>query len=157
MNLEEEHKQMHRRGEMIKFLVLVLVLVGTVLLIALLRPIVFEGIVPAILGWNETSTPLQAPETTTPEATATDDESMGPVIMTATPPVGADSADGTTADGSGSAPLPTPRTYEVQQGDTLVEISQQIGVSVQALVEANAITNPNRIQPGDVLVIPPPQ
>jgi LysM repeat protein len=44
----------------------------------------------------------------------------------------------------------------VQAGDTLVEIAEQFGVSVQALVQTNAIANPNRIQPGDLLTIPAP-
>ena len=156
MRLEEEHKEMHRRGEMIKFVALVLVLVGTVLLIAWLRPVIFEGIVPAVLGWNEAPAPPPVPETATPPATATDDETSAPVVMTATPSAEGGPAGGASADGGGSAPLPTPRTYEVQQGDTLLEISEEFGVSVQALVDTNAIANPDRIQPGDVLVIPSP-
>jgi hypothetical protein len=38
------------RGELIKFGILVLVLVGTVLIVALSRPLIFGHIVPAIMG-----------------------------------------------------------------------------------------------------------
>lgn len=162
MSLEEEHEALHRRGEMIKFLLLVLALVATVFVIALLRPLIFERIVPAVLGWEQQITEPEAtlpaagapqnpgPGEETPEATATEEENAVPVIMTATPAADAE------ANGDMGAPLPTPRVYEVQAGDSLARIGEQFGVSVQALVEANEISNPNRIQVGDALVIPEP-
>jgi len=56
--------------------------------------------------------------------------------------------------------LPTPRsesvTYVVQQGDFLRKIALQHQVSIAQLVEANDITNPNLIEVGQVLLIPPP-
>lgn len=155
MSLEEEHEAMHRRGEMIKFLVFVLVLVGTVFAIALLRPLIFERIVPAVLGWEEeTGDPALAPteqpvsDEEPPAGQSGDAEGEIPVIMTATPSAGA-------TDDLG-APLPTPRMYEVQAGDSLVRIAEQFGISVEALVAANGIVDPQRIQVGDVLVIPEP-
>ena len=90
MSLEEEHQAMHRRGEMIKFLLLLLVLVGTVVMIALLRPLIFERIVPAVLGLDHEPVVMPAPETATPAtpqtAPATEGEGEVPRIMTATPP-----------------------------------------------------------------------
>jgi LysM repeat protein len=50
---------------------------------------------------------------------------------------------------------PAVETYEVQQGDTLSEIAQRLGTTVDAIVEANGIDDPSRIFPGDELVIPP--
>jgi len=44
--------------------------------------------------------------------------------------------------------------YIVQPGDTLYLIAQKFGVSVEALVQANNITNPNLIFTGQVLTIP---
>ncbi len=44
--------------------------------------------------------------------------------------------------------------YTVQKGDTLGKIARDQGVSVSDLVEANGISNPNLIYPGQVLVIP---
>ncbi len=45
-------------------------------------------------------------------------------------------------------------SYLVQQGDTLWQISQQYGVTVDDIVEENRITNPNYIKIGDRLAIP---
>lgn len=53
-------------------------------------------------------------------------------------------------------PSPTPirGTYEVQAGDTLSGIADELGVDVEALAEANDITDPDLIYPGQVLIIP---
>jgi LysM repeat protein len=57
------------------------------------------------------------------------------------------------------APAPVGETsvYEIEQGDTLTEISRKTGVSVQRLAEANAIIDVNWIYAGSSLVIPPVQ
>jgi LysM repeat protein len=51
-------------------------------------------------------------------------------------------------------PTPTERVYEVQSGDTLWDIAQEFGTTVEAIVEANDLEDPDRIAPGDELVIP---
>lgn len=48
----------------------------------------------------------------------------------------------------------TPTTVEVQLGDTLSELADQFGSSVQAIMEANNITNEDLIRVGDELVMP---
>lgn len=48
-------------------------------------------------------------------------------------------------------------TYIVQSGDTLGLIAQRYGVSLQALLDANSITNPNLLEVGTTLNIPAPQ
>ena len=45
--------------------------------------------------------------------------------------------------------------YTVQAGDTLFSIAQRFGVSLDDVVEANNITNPDVIYEGDTLTIPP--
>jgi len=45
-------------------------------------------------------------------------------------------------------------TYVVRPGDTLARIAAAHGVSIQALMRANNITNPDYIRSGQVLVIP---
>jgi LasA protease len=56
--------------------------------------------------------------------------------------------------------LPTPRQsideYIVQAGDTLGGIAQRYGISLQALLEANNITDPNLLEIGVTLKVPAP-
>jgi len=56
--------------------------------------------------------------------------------------------------------LPTPRsgpeTYVVQAGDTLGAISLRYGVSVEALMQANGLNDPNTLDVGQTLQIPVP-
>jgi LysM repeat protein len=56
-------------------------------------------------------------------------------------------------------PTPTaePVTYVVQQGDYPGLIASKFGISVEALMEANGITDPRRLSIGQVLVIPSPE
>lgn len=46
------------------------------------------------------------------------------------------------------------RTYTVKPGDTLSSIAQELGTTVEALVEANDITNPDVIDIGQRLKVP---
>jgi LysM repeat protein len=56
---------------------------------------------------------------------------------------------------SGGAPPPAqPRTYTVQRGDNLTVIAARFGTTVQIIMAANSIANPNYIAPGQVLTIP---
>lgn len=48
----------------------------------------------------------------------------------------------------------SPTTVEVEQGDTLSELADQFGSSVQAIMEANNLTNPDMIKVGQELVMP---
>lgn len=54
----------------------------------------------------------------------------------------------------GGQATPARQLYYVQPGDTLTSIAQRFGVSLQALMEANNITNPDEIYAGQVLRIP---
>ncbi len=49
---------------------------------------------------------------------------------------------------------PEGTTYVVQPGDTLYSIAVRFGVSLEALIQANGIEDPNQLQAGQVLVIP---
>lgn len=46
------------------------------------------------------------------------------------------------------------RTYTVQPGDTLLHIALEFGVTLEALMSANGIRNPDLIQAGQTLCIP---
>jgi len=82
-----------------------------------------------------TSTPTATPTGTLPAPTATP-------TKTATP----------------TATLPPGQTvtYKVKTGDTLYSIARKFGVSIQALMAANHIANPNYIRVGQILIIPNP-
>lgn len=45
-------------------------------------------------------------------------------------------------------------SYTVRAGDTLASIARQFSVSIQQIVQANNIVNPNLIYPNQVLIIP---
>ena len=62
-------------------------------------------------------------------------------------------APGSTPPAS-SAPIAPRRIHIVQRGETLQSIALKYGVTVNELVAANGITNPNVIYPGQRLVIP---
>src|SRR5438874_1164192 len=47
------------------------------------------------------------------------------------------------------APAATPTIYVVQPGDTLGTIAQRFGVTVDVLMAANGITNPNLVSAGE--------
>jgi LysM repeat protein len=50
-----------------------------------------------------------------------------------------------------------PLEHTVAEGETLGTIAEQFGVTVEAIVAANEIENPDFIAVGDVLVIPAPE
>jgi LysM repeat protein len=90
-------------------------------------------------------TPAASPE---PEETGT---SEPPAEATATPA----EAEPTTAPPPPSTPVPSEGVqHVVAWGETLEIIANQYGVSAQAIVAANGLTNPDLIRAGDVLIIP---
>ena len=52
-------------------------------------------------------------------------------------------------------PSPTPAgLYVVQQGDTLSGLAEDFGTTVEELMAANGLTDPNALQAGQTLIIP---
>lgn len=157
MDPEEEHRRWHSEGELVKFMILVAALLLTVLLVAATRPLIFDYLVPAALGWapplsgsppqDASPAPAALPastDTPTPTVPVTDAVATGETLIpvaTVTP-----------------LPLPTatPQSYRVEPGDNLTTIARRFGITVEALAEANNITNLNRLMPGDTLIIPAP-
>ena len=56
---------------------------------------------------------------------------------------------------STSTPTPVAQSYTVVPGDTLSGIAQRYNTSVQAIIHANGIVNPNLLLSGTTLLIPP--
>lgn len=65
-------------------------------------------------------------------------------------------------ESSSPSPFPSPtaepqtQIYVVTQGDTLSSIARRFGTTVEALVEANELANPDVIVLGQQIIIPPP-
>jgi len=82
--------------------------------------------------------------TAEPEVETSPTEEPAPPEPTGTPP---------------PAPSPTPsslgQTYVVQSGDIPETIAAQFGITTEALLAANPGVNPNNLQVGQVLIIPP--
>jgi murein DD-endopeptidase MepM/ murein hydrolase activator NlpD len=64
-------------------------------------------------------------------------------------------ADQPVPDAVASTPPATPKSYTVQTGDTIYSIAKRNGVSVDAILWANKLTDPNVVKVGQTLVIPP--
>ncbi len=78
-----------------------------------------------------------------------------PAVVRATPPPNSPGVVIESPPSSGeNPPASGETTYTVQAGDTLAVIAADFGVSLDRLIEANDITDPDRIEVGDVLVIP---
>lgn len=84
-----------------------------------------------------------------------DDDAPSPTTATTTTEVA-----GAREAGAGFTPTATtsarPNSYEVVPGDTLGEIAERLGVSVEALAAANNLADPDALIPGQVLTIPRP-
>ena len=50
-------------------------------------------------------------------------------------------------------PVAPPTSHIVQSGDTLGSIAQQYGLSIEALMELNGLTDPNRLDVGQTLIV----
>ena len=49
---------------------------------------------------------------------------------------------------------PTPVIYAIKEGDTLIPIARQFGVTVQEIIDANGIADPRRLRIGQEIIIP---
>lgn len=110
----------------------------TPLLTLLLMATLLLGCGPQITRPTPTSPPPTEPvslSTVTPRATFT------PAPST---PIPTDSP----------TPTPTPILYALKAGDTLWSVAWEYGVGLEALQEANDITDPRTLQIGQVLIIP---
>lgn len=128
----------------------------------------FESIRRAPSSWvvlpTHTSRPTRPPHTptVTPSPTSATAEITQTVSITDTTVVV--STESEVLPTLTSTPLPPTATPEaevvihvVKQGETLSEIAAQYEVSIQAIMEANGLTDPNRIVTGQELIIPEPE
>ncbi len=152
------------RGELVKFGIVAIVLLFTVLIIALLRPYIFNTVIPAVLGEGQPTAPIM--DETDSEAIKPDleeaeeaEESEAVEESDAADPDEESEATDSPADTEPENPKDFPtavpaQTHTVQVGETLTAIAQRYNVTVQAIVAANSLTNPDRVSVGTVLIIP---
>jgi LysM repeat protein len=137
----------------------------------------FENVQPTSMSWvvmpTHTPVPTRVPVTPAPtgifSATLEASSALSPTVTTAglaadtqpaatVIPVAANTAVPPTA-----TPLPPTAAsaadavyHTIQRGETLSQIAQGYGVTVQSIVTANGLTNPNHIITGQTLLIPAP-
>lgn len=95
--------------------------------------------------------------TPTPTPTVSATPSVEPSAgVTATPGASTSPSAAPTPTGPAAEPTaePTPFEYEVQAGDSITRIALRFGVTPESIIELNELRNPNRILPGQVLLIP---
>jgi hypothetical protein len=51
-------------------------------------------------------------------------------------------------------PVPTQQVYVVKKGDSVYKIAKRFGTTMEAIISANNLRNPNLIYPGQILLIP---
>jgi len=124
----------------------------------------------AACDFSEISMPTSLPlfdsgnrisDTPAPRTTAQPDESPRGGIVINLPPTWTPAP----APSQNQQPVPAPeiqqgtggdvRTYEVQVGDTLAEIALEFEVPMDLIIRANDLVDPDHIEVGQVLVIPP--
>lgn len=107
-------------------------------------------------------------DVTSPLASSTGDSSSGPSATAAGEAAseavseaasgGAASSETPADDASGHGlvllPDPTIHTHLVAPGETLSEIADRYGVTVQTIAQCSGLSNPNRISPGQSLTFP---
>jgi nucleoid-associated protein YgaU len=168
MSEESTTTQAAPSREWTKFVILAVILLGTILVVALARPFIFNFIVPTVMGEGQLTAPMPVD---VEEAYPAEDEQPGaaPIIEEAYPgeaeqpgaaPEAADEPDPAGEENEMAAEeLPTAVTtisHTVQRGDTILSIARRYEVTVDDIVKANNITNPNHIEVGTTLLVPQP-
>lgn len=185
---DRSNAQITPGGEWLRFGVMAVILIGTILVIMLLRPMIFGRIVPAIMGEGMLTAPIPTnidgesvktdtettpaevapPPTTAAEeaAPATDDPASQQFIpiqaggddngYPAAKDTGTPATDATTPTTEAAATAVSALRHTVQPGENLTAIAQKYNITIDDIIRANALTNPNQITAGTELVIPQP-
>ena len=148
--LQDAQAGRRRRMEYVKFGVLVLIFLITIFIVAIVRPTIFDQIVPAVMGGDGGVTAVDSSNPAT-DATAVPANNTQSLPIIAVPPSG----EGGTGGQVEATAVPA-QIYVVQTGDTLNSIAQQFNTTVEAIVAANNIENPDALLVGTTLTIPQP-
>ena len=107
-------------------------------------PTVASTEAPAFRTTPATPAPAVAAKTQTPATPA----------VTQVAPAKAPNKAATSAPAKAAPAASTAATYKVAKGDNPYKIAKHLGVTAQALLEANNITDPTKLQIGQVLKVP---
>ena len=155
----------------LKFGILAGILLIVVLVIALLRPIIFGRIVPAVMGGDGTTvveetvvdetTVEEAPTETNTDAPVDETDTTGTTVETEAPASEEETTTETPVEESGESvddeeTAVSTITYTVKPGDTIYSIAREHSINPAAIVATNNITDPNNILIGTELLIPQP-
>ena len=146
--------------EWTKFIVLAVILVGAILVVGLARPFIFNRVVPAVMGEGQLTAPMpvEAPVEKQDEA-AYPMKPTDEVVLPAIESTAVEEAYPAVSESMEEVEMPTAVatiSHTVQPGDTLITIASRYGVTVEAIIAANNIPNPNHIEVGTTLLIPQP-
>lgn len=146
---------------------IIFIILSVLLLVGCERPLRPEGQTPA----PEATTPSELPTEAIPTSelvmpTQPTGEEVSPTVdpsgeqPTMPPPAEGTVDPGAVATATLAPDSPTPvppganPVHTVQAGEYLGSIAAQYGVTVEAIVQANNLTNPDSLQVGDQLIIP---
>lgn len=169
-------------AEWVKFFIFLLIIGVTLLTIRALRPLIFDQIVPSVLGLDQPRETIVLPEPGESNSLApAGDENAGEAVDGGETGSGSDTTAGQTENAgsdSGSneqveeaqnqpaaninreqAEQPTGApgfqiSHVVQPGETLISIGEKYDISPVVLATANNLPNPNQIQVGATIIIP---
>ncbi len=136
----------------LKFGILAGILLITVLVVALIRPLIFNRIVPAVMGGDGQTAVVAEPviEESVIEEPAVDSEEN--VVGSEEPAVGSEeTAVGSEETAVGSEE--TAVTHIVESGETIYSIAREYEVTPQSIIEANNLSSPDSIMIGSELLI----
>lgn len=159
ITLQETRVARRRRAEYLKFGILAAILLITVLVIALARPLIFGRIVPAVMGGDSAGAvmdegqPAQETQPASDTAMPEDNTQNLPIISVPGTEEGTGEGIGGQAEEATAVPA---QIYVVQAGDTLNSIARQFNTTVEAIVTTNDIQNPDALLAGTTLTIPQP-
>jgi nucleoid-associated protein YgaU len=164
MSEEPEKIESVPSREWMKFIILAVVLVGVIVVIMVTRPFIFNHVVPVVMGEGQLTAPMpvEEPEKNVEEAypITGDSPTLGPEnaypAETTIPAPAVEEAYPTDNTPDVEEAGKTTISHTVQHGDTILNIARRYNVTVDAIVAANNISNPNHIEVGTTLLIPQP-
>ncbi|MCP4426160.1 MAG: LysM peptidoglycan-binding domain-containing protein [Chloroflexi bacterium] len=156
----DEQVESRLSREWTKFVILAAILIGAILVVVLIRPFIFNHVVPAVMGEGQSSTSV--PTETEPPSPESPAEEVEPAPPTEEEPAPAETDESMPGEEkeegevSATAVPDALRTHIIQPGETLYQIARSYNVAVDAIVAANKLPNPSHIEAGQPLIIPQP-